>query len=414
MSTLSACCLRVATWSAGMCLAIGLAGCAAPGFRSSQAEQPFDRAVAQATDGLFSQTEKRSVFFAKVAPKSGVVVDPMIDAASAQQTVATQTLQDEVAGRVNAKFDTVELLQFQSANLAKARYLLTGTLSRISVSEPHSPLRIDLALTELASGTVVAQSSAVAIDEGLDHTPLPYYRDSPVPTKDPVVESYVRTTATPAGQKADPVYLQHIAEAPAITDANSLYNAERYQDALDRYVAAISSSNGEQLRVLNGIYLSSSKLGHSAEAEQAFGKIVAYGIANQQLGVKFLFTPGSTAFWPEARISGPYAMWLREIAKASTDAGVCMDVVGHTSRTGSVAYNDMLSLQRALYIRQRLIGESAALSGRTQPSGRGFRENIIGTGTDDAVDALDRRVEFKIVNCAPAEAVNPVVPASRS
>jgi outer membrane protein OmpA-like peptidoglycan-associated protein len=391
-----------------------LTGCASPGATASQEELPFDQAVAHATDGLFGQTQQGPAFFAKMGPKSGVVVDPMIDAGSAQQTVATQTLQDEVAARVNSKFDSIELLQFQSANLARARYLLTGTMTRLSVAEPHAPLRIDLALTELASGTVIAQSSAVAIDQGLDHTPLPYYRDTPVPTKDPVVESYVRTTATPPGQKADPYYLQHIAQAPAITDANSLYNAERYQDALDRYVAAVNLPNGDQLRVLNGIYLTSSRLGHSEEAEQAFGKIVAYGIANQQLGVKFLFYPGSTAFWPEARISGPYAMWLREIAKASTDAKVCMDIVGHTSHTGSVAYNDMLSMQRALYIRQRLIGESAALGARTQPSGRGFRENIIGTGTDDAADALDRRVEFKIVNCPPAEAINPAVPASRS
>jgi hypothetical protein len=29
----------------------------------------------------------------------------------------------------------------------------------------------------------------------------------------------------------------------------------------------------------------------------------------------------------------------------------------------------------------------------------GWRENIVGTGTDDVSDALDRRVEFKIVDC---------------
>ena len=29
----------------------------------------------------------------------------------------------------------------------------------------------------------------------------------------------------------------------------------------------------------------------------------------------------------------------------------------------------------------------------------GFRQNIVGSGSDDAVDALDRRVEFRIVGC---------------
>ena len=36
---------------------------------------------------------------------------------------------------------------------------------------------------------------------------------------------------------------------------------------------------------------------------------------------------------------------------------------------------------------------------RTRASGVGWRENLIGTGTDDVTDALDRRVEFRIVSC---------------
>ena len=33
-------------------------------------------------------------------------------------------------------------------------------------------------------------------------------------------------------------------------------------------------------------------------------------------------------------------------------------------------------------------------------TGKGSREMIVGTGKDDASDALDRRVEFKTVQCA--------------
>lgn len=381
----------------------GLAGCAtpAPPPPISKGELPFDQAIAQATDSLVMQTQKPAPLIARTSAKRGVVLDPMIDAGSAQQTVATQLLQERVSERMGARHDTIELLPFQSANLAKARYLLTGTMTRLSREQARSPLRIDLALTELATGMVVAQSSAVARDDGLDHTPLPYYQDTPVPIKDQVIDSYVRTTATPAGQRADPYYLERVAVAPAIKDATTHYNAERYQDALAQYnsAAAGGTAGNAQLRVLNGIYLSSAKLGRTAEAEQAFGKIVAYGIAQQQLGVKFLFNPGSTAFWPDAKVSGPYPMWLREIAKASANAKVCMDIVGHTSRTGSVAFNDTLSMQRARYIRERLIGEAGVLGERTKPSGKGFRENLIGSGTDDVVDALDRRVEFRIVNC---------------
>jgi outer membrane protein OmpA-like peptidoglycan-associated protein len=153
------------------------------------------------------------------------------------------------------------------------------------------------------------------------------------------------------------------------------------------------------LRTLNGIYLANTKLGRVAEAEAAFGNIVAYGFRSNQLDVKFLFNPGSTVFWSDPRVSSAYGMWLRQIAKEGNAAKVCMNIVGHTSRTGSEGANEALSLQRANAIQQRLAAEVGTLGTRVKTTGMGFRENIIGSGSDNAVDALDRRVEFKIVSC---------------
>jgi len=51
------------------------------------------------------------------------------------------------------------------------------------------------------------------------------------------------------------------------------------------------------------------------------------------------------------------------------------------------------------YIKRRLEGEAPELATRLQASGKAFRENLVGIGSDDAQDALDRRVEFKIVGC---------------
>jgi outer membrane protein OmpA-like peptidoglycan-associated protein len=386
----------------GAAAAVLIAGCAAPQASSSSTELPFEEAVAQATDGLVAQTQKLPAFLAKVEAriaKRGVVLDPMLDATSGQQTNATQLLERRVTERMDSKFDSIEILPFQSANLGKAQYLLTGTMTRVQTGKNKGPLQINLALTELKSGNVVAQASALARDEGLNHTPLPYYQDSPVLVKDQVINGYVKTSATPPGQRADAYYIERVAVATVISDATALYNAEKYQEALAQYRAAGGAPGGEQLRVLNGIYLANTKLGRTAEAELAFGKIVAYGISYNQLGVKFLFNPGSTVFWSDPKVSGPYAMWLRQIAKEGTAAKACMNIVGHTSRTGSEQTNDALSMQRATYIRQRLSAEAAPLGERAKPSGMGFRENIVGSGTDNSVDALDRRVEFKIVPC---------------
>ena len=373
--------------------------CAAPQ-ATSTAELPFDEAVTQATDSLAGQAQKGPAFLAKLA-KRGVVLDPMLDATTGQQTAATALLETRVSERLSTQSPSFEILPFQSIDLSKAQYLLTGTMTRVAGdgTTRKRALRINLALTDLKTGTVAAQASALARDDGLDHTPLPYYRDSPVLVKDQVIEGYARTSVTPPGQRGDAFYLERVAEATLINEATTLYNQERYVEALGRYRSALATPTGEQLRIVNGIYLASAKLGRTVEAEQAFGRVVALGIAYNELGVKFLFNPGSTEFWSDPKVSGAYPMWTRQIARESTGAKVCMNIVGHTSRTGSEAANDALSLQRANFIRQRLVNEAPSLGVKTKTTGMGFRQNIVGSGTDNAVDALDRRVEFRIVPC---------------
>jgi len=379
-----------------------VAGCAAPKATAISDEKSFDQAIIEATDGLVAQTQKLPAFLAKVEAKlnkRGVVVDPMIDSGTGQQTVTTKLLEQKVTERMTSKFTQFEILPFEIANLQKAQYLLTGTMTRIQRPGSKGAFQLNLALVEIKSGNLVAQASSVARDDGLDITPTPYFRDSPVLVKDKVVEGYIRTSAATPGQRADSIYFERIGTATLIDQATNLYNVERYQDALGTYKNALATPAGEQLRVLNGLYLTNWKLGKMADAEQAFGRVVALGIAYNELGVKFLFNPGGTEFWSDPKVSGSYGMWLRQIAREGTTAKVCMNVVGHTSRTGSEPVNDALSLQRAAYIRQRLATEAADLGPKTKAVGMGFRENIVGSGTDNVVDALDRRVEFRIVPC---------------
>jgi len=371
-----------------------LVGCGSqPVASANSTALPFDQAIEVATDALVAQTQKMPGFLAPLDKRS-VVLDPSIDGASGQQTLATQRLDRAVAERLT-RGGQIEVLPFQATDIAKARYLLAGTLLR-----QQDRYRLDLALVDVQTGVVAAQASALARADGVDMSPLPYYRDSPVLVKDQVVEGYVRTSSTPPGQKADRLYLERIATATVVNDATLLYDAARYKEALQRYRSAAAAPGGDQIRVLNGIYLSTLKLGQTAEAEQAFGRVVAYGISHDRLGVKFLFSPGSTDFWPDPKVSSAYAMWLRQIARQGTAAKVCMDIVGHTSKTGTEAVNDSLSLKRALYIKQRLGSESAEFANRARTEGMGSRMNIVGSGSDDVVDALDRRVEFTIVECA--------------
>ena len=389
---------------AGMLLIV--AGCATqappppptPVPTADTSERSFDEAVTVATDSLVAQLQQGTA--TKPQAKRAVVIDPMVDALSGQQTATTHLLEQRVTERLRSS-SQIDVMPFQVGNLSQAQYLLTGTMARVPSGQSGAPpvFQLNLALTDLKDGMVVAQSSSRARDEGLDTNPTPYYRDSPVVVKDQVVDGYIATSQTAPGRSADPAYFERVATATTVSEATVAYNGGSYQDALALYQNAALKPGGEQLRVLNGIYLASWKLGRASEAEEAFGKVVAAGLSNNNLGVKFLFNPGTINFWSDPQVSGPYGFWLRQIARQAAAAKVCMNVVGHTSRTGSQAYNDRLSLQRAVYIKRRLDTEAPELSARTKPAGMGFRENLVGTGTDDARDALDRRVEFKISEC---------------
>lgn len=387
------------------CLAV-LSGCLETAPKQptvSTNELSFSEAVVVATDGLVGQTQKLPAFLSmvesKIAKKS-VVVDPMIDATSGQQTQTTQLLEQRIAERLAARREgSFDLLPFKAENLARVQYLLTGTLTRLLGVPGKRSLQINLALVEIKTGHVVAQASALARDDGLNHAPLPIYQDSPVLVKDKVVDGYISTALTAPGGSANGLYMERVGVASVINEAGGLYNAERYPESLAKYQEARSLSGGEQLRTLNGIYLNYVRLGRLAEAEAAFGQIVAYGLRSNKLDVKFLFNPGSTEFWSDPKVSGAYPMWLRQIAKESAGARVCMAVVGHTSHTGTEQTNDALSLQRASFIQQRLAAEASTLAQRVKPRGMGWRENLVGSGTDNAVDALDRRVEFRVEPC---------------
>jgi len=389
-----------------------IAACAAPPPPerppAPASELTFDAAVDYAVDDLLVQARRLPAFAPK--PLGGLVksdetraviaVDAAIDGNTGQQTVASKALDARLLQRAGDKFAQFEVVAVTAANLAKAQFLLAGTLTPLDTSGANrGTFRISLSLTDIKTGFIVAQSVARSRAEGVDSTPTAFYRDSPSLTKDRVVEGQIRTAQTPAGGTADEVYLARLPVTALISEGSKLYEAGNYAEALRYYESAAGRSEGQQLRVFNGLYLVNSQLGRNDEAEKAFAKIVALGLATNSLSVKFLFRPGSLDFLNDPKISGPYAMWLRIVAREVASSKTCLTIVGHTSKTGSEQFNDRLSLQRAVAIQHRIEALAPETSGRMQATGMGFRENLVGSGTDDLRDALDRRVEFKVRGC---------------
>jgi outer membrane protein OmpA-like peptidoglycan-associated protein len=59
----------------------------------------------------------------------------------------------------------------------------------------------------------------------------------------------------------------------------------------------------------------------------------------------------------------------------------------------------VLSRQRAEAVQRMLERDNRAVAAKLSAAGVGSREALIGLGTDDIRDALDRRVEFRVVDC---------------
>lgn len=387
-----------------------LVGCApAPPERPAAptSEMTFDAAVDFAVDDLLVQARRLPAFAPK--PLGGllksdearpvIAVDPAIDGITGQQTVASRALDARLLQRAAEKFAQFEVVPVNAGNLGRAQFLLAGTLTPLEASGARGTFRISLSLTDIKTAFIVAQSVARSRAEGVDSTPTAFYRDSPSLTKDRVVEGQIKTAQTPAGGTADEIYLARLPMTALISEGSRLYESGAYAEALRYYEQAAGRPEGQQLRVFNGLYLVNSQLGRTDEAEKAFAKIVALGLATNSLSVKFLFRPGSLDFLNDPKISGPYAMWLRIVAREVASSKACLTIVGHTSHTGTEQFNERLSLQRAVAIQRRIEAQAPETAGRLQALGMGFRENLVGSGTDDLRDALDRRVEFKVRSC---------------
>lgn len=385
------------------CSVILLPSCAAPVASVRAQPVPFDLALDLAVDDLIAQTQRLPAFMTNMESRiklGTIVVDPLLDSSTGQQNALTKRAEQRIITRIASRFKQFDILPLGVAELRQASYVLTGTLSPTGVEvSDRGQYRISLALAEVKSGLVVAQAAARVNENNLDTNPAPFFRDSPVIAKDRVVEGYIRTAESKPGSSADAVYLERLPTSALLTDAINAYNGDRIQDALTLYEAAAKRPDGQQMKVFNGLYLAHWRMGKREEAENAFGMIVRLAFATNTLSVKFLFKPGSTDFVSDSRVSEPYPIWLRQIARVAAASNQCINVVGHTSRTGTEQVNERLSLQRAVAVKGKLESENPELAQRLRQTGMGFRENVVGTGTDDLRDALDRRVEFRIVRC---------------
>ncbi|MFC0406667.1 OmpA family protein [Roseomonas elaeocarpi] len=374
---------------------------------------PFPEAVAELGAALVANAQLGAP---DTDGRYPLIVDPWVDRVSGNQVEATRSIESQLGALVSARYPQIKLLPFNTASLKQQPLILLGavapednggSVSQVSSTVPQaSAYRVWGVIGDLRTGRIVSRASVRAQAAGVSTRPAAFFRDSPAWMPDQSIQSYYRSIDGEIGGTLDPTYLQSIQAAAFINDGIRAYETGRYDEALTAYTQARQSPLGEQSRVYNGLYLANQALGRTQQAADALGHVIRLGLLSQRLALKFVFRPGSNLFWPDPAVSGAYPMWLREIAEQTAASNTCLELTGHTSATGSSDGNQRLSLRRANYVRDRLVALSPSLRQRIRTRGAGSTAVLVGTGTDDASDLLDRRVEFQPVACPGVPAMS--------
>lgn len=361
---------------------------------------PFDEAVLAAASNVLGKAQLPA------DARYNVVIDPLIDGVTGAQTATTQAMGARLAKLIQDSYPRYTVQPFRASTVQQGPLILIGTFTGVNnerkTEGKREAYRICFALADLKTGKLVSKGLAFARAEGVDPTPLPFFRDSPVWLDDAATTGYIRTCqGTRAGDPINPNYLDRVVTAATIAEAIDAYANNQFADALKLYETALASPGGDQLRVHTGLYLTNLKLRRMDAARKAFGEVIDQGLDAKRLGVKFLFRPGTAALWTDPKAGPlPYPMWLGEIASRAAKRQTCLELGGHTSASGTEPLNERLSLLRADSVMKSIQAVSPAMSKRMATKGYGSTMTLVGTGRDDLSDALDRRVELIVKDCS--------------
>jgi outer membrane protein OmpA-like peptidoglycan-associated protein len=331
-----------------------------------------------------------------------IVIDPFVNADNGEVLRASKDIENMIIRKGKDSFDGFTFVRMTSENLRKANYAMNGAIRHMSpgqeVSEPY--YQVSASVVNLKTGKVVGRSDVRVAEGDMDYTSTLFYKDSPMYIKDRPLEGSIETATSEVGSRANRAYYDALETLAMLVEAETAYESGNYRKSLALLEEVMKRPDGQLMKTYAGLYSTYYRLGHLDLAEKAFDKLLSISVEkNRILTVKFLFDVNSLEFWRDPNLKAQYGMWLQRIGKYFHNSQYCLKITGHCSRTGAERYNDKLSQERAYKIQKLLQPEFPNVLNRSEAIGRGFKDNIVGTGTDDERDAIDRRVEFFVVDC---------------
>jgi outer membrane protein OmpA-like peptidoglycan-associated protein len=322
-----------------------------------------------------------------------IVIDPFIDVESGYPVKANARIVEIVSQEITKRFQVTG--EMEPDNLEVSEYVLNGMVT--FEQKQGNVYKLYGSVFEKSSGKVLA-SASVRINK-FDTTPKEIYQDSPVFLKGKGYENHVSAVKKAPNETVDKEYHDTLAIKSMQVKGDKLYEQKEYKQSLSYYNQAARSQNTENLEVLNGQFAILAKQGQWKAAAEVYARLLRASIAETNV------ITSTIQFGPNSRVpvkgeTDRYNIYMEQIALFVASIPECqVTIVGHCSKTGVETYNDKLSLERASWIRKRMTACAPGIANKSTAVGRGFRENVSGTGKDDVTDQIDRRVEFRFKGC---------------
>lgn len=231
-----------------------------------------------------------------------------------------------------------------------------------------------------------------------DATPSRFFKDAPIYLTGQFHDQRSRLVVSGAAG-LNPEQRKRFIAIEALNQQGILdFEEGRTQLSLDSFKKTLQL-DPDNLPALYGTYQVLRELNDAINYEIAFDQMLAAAIKQDNISFRFLFQVRAAAFRDDIDVSKDYSFWLVHMARQVHASGRCLLVQGHASKSGTFEYNQKLSKDRARQVTDQMIKFVPELRNRIAFEGRSFLDNRVGSGTDDAKDSIDRRVDFKLRNC---------------
>jgi outer membrane protein OmpA-like peptidoglycan-associated protein len=329
-----------------------------------------------------------------------IVIDPFIDVQSGYPVKANDRIARIMSTEMKNRFDIGG--EMEPDTLEAAEYVLNGM---VTIEGDRKDIhKVFSTVFEKSTGKVLA-SAAVRI-RGLDTTPKEIYKDSPVFLKGEDYKHQAESVRKNPEETVNKEYQDSLTAKSMQVKGDNLYEHKEYNKSLTYYNQAAKLRKGDQPNILNGQFTNLMAQGNYQAAEEVYGRLLRASLKETgEIASTISFAPGQKE--PLASKANHHNIYMKEIASFVVSHPDCrLKIVGHSSKTGSAAYNDRLSKERAECIQKQMKKFASGIIQQSTTDGRGFRECLVCKGKDDFTNLVDRRVEFIFSNCIQDNAGN--------